>query len=83
MYMSKRLQVLFPDDEYAKLKRHARAAKLSLGEWVRSALRRIRDDESARSPEDKLRALKSALSHAAPVDEVAEMERQIESGYLK
>ena len=81
--MSKRLQVLFPEDEYAKLKRHARHARVSLGEWVRNALRRITDEESARSPEEKLRILRKAAVCNAPVDDVQTIKEQIENSYLK
>jgi len=81
--MSKRLQVLFSEDEYAKIKRHAKQSRLSLGEWVRGALRRITDAESSQSPDDKLRVLEHAMTYGAPVDDVETMKKQIESGYLK
>jgi len=81
--MSKRLQVLFPNDEYAELKRRARKARQSLGEWVRSALRRVADSESAKQPEEKMRFIGKAFDEAAPIAEIDELERQIESGYLK
>ena len=81
--MSKRLQVIFPEDEYNKLKRHAKHARVSLGEWVISALRRISDSESSKSPEEKLRAIRKVSAYLAPVDDTATLKKQIQSGYLK
>ena len=81
--MSKRLQVLIPEEEYKKLKQHAKLERLTLGAWVRSALRRITESESARSPEEKLKAVKHALKIGAPTDNIDDMKKQIESGYLK
>lgn len=83
IYMSKRLQVLIPDDEYIILKKQAKNARTSLGEWVRSALRRISDSESLKSESDKIRALKIASKYCSPVDDVETMKRQITEGYLK
>ncbi len=82
-HMSKRLQVLFSEDEYQKLKRHARQARQTLGEWVRCALRRVTDQESIQSPEQRLKVLRHASSFEAPVSSIEEMEKEIESGYLE
>jgi hypothetical protein len=81
--MSKRMQVLFPDDEYRKLKLHAKRARLTLGEWVRTSLRRITDHESSSLPEDKLRIIDHASTFSAPQDSVEDLKEQIKSGYLK
>lgn len=81
--MSNRLQVLFSPDEYRKLKQHAKRARMTLGEWVRSALRRVTESDSARSPDEKLRAVRKALTFGAPVGTLKEMEDEIERSYLK
>lgn len=81
--MSKRLQVLIPEAEYAAFKRHAKSAKMSVGAWVRGALRRVTDSESPRSVDEKLRALNRAVANAEPVASVEQMKAEIRSGYLK
>lgn len=81
--MSKRLQVLFDESEYQKIKRHARQAKLSLGGWVRQALRRVTDQESGRSVSDKISAINAAARHSAPINDIEVINQQIASGYLK
>jgi hypothetical protein len=81
--MSKRLQVILPDDEYNKIKRNARHAKQNLASWVRNALRRISDSEPNSSEEEKLRILKKALTISAPIDDISVIKEQIQQGYLK
>jgi hypothetical protein len=80
--MSKRLQVIIDEKEYSLLKRHAQAASLSLGAWVRMALRRVIDTESVKSKDEKLKALKTASTINAPVDDLETMNQEIGSGYL-
>lgn len=81
--MSKRLQVLLPDDEYSKFKQKARQAKVSLGEWVRSALRRVSDGESVHSIDARLALIRHGYSLEGPTDDIETIEKQIFSGYLK
>jgi hypothetical protein len=81
--MSKRLQVLVPDDEYRKFQRQARQAKVSLGEWVRSVLRRVNDSESDHSIEDRLELIREAFTHQGPASDLEQMNAEIERGYLK
>ena len=80
--MSKRLQVLFSEEEYKNLKQHAKQGRATLGEWVRSALRRITDGESSRSPDEKLKILRRAMTYSAPTSDVEKMKEEIEKGYL-
>lgn len=40
--MTKRLQVLFEDDEYRALQRSAREERMTVAEWVRQTLRQAR-----------------------------------------
>ena len=41
--MSKRLQVLLPDQEMTEIQRLARRERLTVGEWVRRVLREARE----------------------------------------
>ena len=82
--MSKRLQVLLPDDEMADIQILAQREKLSVGEWVRRTLREARSRKSTGDPEAKLRAIRQAVEHPSPVPavDIDQMLREIEQGYL-
>src|SRR5208283_695048 len=56
--MSKRLQVLLPDDEMSDIKRLAKRELLTVGEWVRRALRDARASRPVIDPETKLKAVR-------------------------
>jgi|GEM_PF-5692383 len=71
--MSKRVQFLIPENECAVLKRHAKSANMSIGAWVRTALRRISDTESGRPVEDKLQAIERGFRYREPVSSISEM----------
>lgn len=69
--MSKRLQVLVPDDEMESIPRQAQQQSLTVGEYVRRALREVA----------KLAAIRKAATFSFPVTEVEEMNREINRGY--
>jgi hypothetical protein len=79
--MSKRLQVLVPEPEYEELRRIARRHRLSVGEWVRQALRAARDDEPKLDPGAKLKAVRHAAGYSFPAGDIGEMLAEIERGY--
>lgn len=79
--MSKRLQVIMPDDEFAELKDLARKQRTTVGEWVRRALRRAAFQESANSPEAKLAALRKAMTYSFPTADIEQMNREIDEGH--
>lgn len=78
--MSKRLQVLLPDQEMAEIRRLAKREKLSVGEWVRRALREARSKRPAAGPEKKLEAVRRAAAYAFPTAEAKQMLEEIERG---
>jgi hypothetical protein len=80
--MSKRLQVLLPEEEMTEIQRLAQAEKLAVGEWVRRALREARSSRPARGPETKLKAIRHAASYSFPTADVEQMLSEIERGYL-
>jgi len=79
--MSKRLQVLLPDQEMADLRRLARRERLTVGEWVRRALREARSNRPAVEAETKLRSVRRAVKYSFPTAEVSQMLSEIERGY--
>lgn len=81
--MGQRLQVLLPDSEMAELRRLAGDAGLTVGEWVRRALRAARERQPAHSPEAKLQALRDLARLQVTAPEIAAMLAEIEQGYLR
>ena len=76
--MSKRLQVLVPDDEYRRIQRTARQARLSVGEWVRQNLRDALGRKPVRRVEEKLASIRRAALHNGPTANIDQMLREIE-----
>lgn len=79
--MSKRLQVLLPDQEMTEIQRFARRERVTVGEWVRRALREARERRPANEPETKLKAVRRAAEYSFPTADVDQMLREIEQGY--
>lgn len=79
--MSKRLQVLFDDDEYRDMQRVARQHRLTVSAWVRQALRELIRREPTGDSDRKLRVLREAARHAYPAPPIDQMLGEIESGY--
>lgn len=52
--MSKRLQVLLSEREMEDIQRIAQQERLTVGEWVRRALREAHEQRSMQNPEIKL-----------------------------
>jgi len=79
--MSKRLQVLLPDQEMSAIQRLARREHLTVGEWVRRALCEVRMSRPVTEPETKLKAVRRAATYSFPTADVAQMLDEIERGY--
>jgi hypothetical protein len=79
--MSKRLQVLLPDQEMSEIQRVAKREHLTVGEWVRRTLRDARAGRPAVGPETKLKAVRRAANYSFPTADVQQMLREIERGY--
>ena len=79
--MSKRLQVLLPDREMSDIQRLAEREHLSVGEWVRRALREARTSRPVMESEAKLKAVRRAAQHSFPTSDVEQMLSEIERGY--
>jgi hypothetical protein len=79
--MSTRLQVVLPESEMTEIRKFARRECLTVGEWVRRALRQARNDRSPLDPQSKLKALRQAVKHSFPTADIDQMLAEIEKGY--
>lgn len=80
--MSKRLQVLMPEDQYREIRKVARGHGVSVGEWVRRVLGDACRRTSARSPRERLALIREFAKHEFPTCDVAQMTREIEQGHI-
>lgn len=84
LVMTKRLQVLFDDDELAEIQRVARRQGQTTADFVRDALRSgIRSASAYPDPEPKLRAVREAITYAYPIADIETLNREIERGYVE
>ena len=81
--MSKRLQVILSDEEYEELRLVSSTAGVTVSEWVRQALRKMRRDRSLLPTDGKIEAVRSAAQHEFPTGDIDTMIDEIESGYLR
>jgi hypothetical protein len=79
--MSKRLQVLLPDPEMSDIRRLAKRERLTVGEWVRRALRDARALRPAIDPQTKLKAVRRGAQYSFPTADMQQMLSEIERGY--
>jgi hypothetical protein len=80
--MTKRLQVLFDDDELREIQRLARRQRMTTAEWVRRSLRSARDADGGADVGEKLAAVRAAASHGFPTADIDVMLAEIEGGYI-
>jgi hypothetical protein len=79
--MSRRLELILDDAELEDIQRMARERRISASEWVRQTLFEIRPGKPAKSPEEKLTAIRQAASHSFPTADIEQMLAEIEQGY--
>ena len=79
--MSKRLQVLLPDPEMSDIQRLAKREGLTVGEWVRRALRDARASRPAIDSTTKLKAIRRGVKYSFPTADMEQMLSEIERGY--
>lgn len=77
--MTKRLQVLFNEDEYQEIQGVARRPGMTMAGWVRQALRKARTDDTE-TVDGKLGVITDASSHQFPTADIDVMLQEIESG---
>ena len=79
--MTHRLQILVSDAEFEQLRVTASATNVSVGEWVRRAIRRSLAEPQYRSTESKILAIREAMAIYGPTCDIEQMNREIEEGY--
>lgn len=79
--MTKRLQVLFEDDELADIQQLAKRKRQTTAAWVREALRAARASAEYPDPEPKLRAVREAMAYDYPTGTIDEVLAAIDRGY--
>jgi SOS response regulatory protein OraA/RecX len=80
--MSKRLQVLLDESEFAEIRKAARRQRLTTAAWVRQVLRSARRAEPGTDAKKKLAVVRVAARHGFPVADIDQMLAEIEQGYL-
>jgi len=79
--MSKRLQVILDDAEFAEIQRSARRSRMTTAEWVRQALRAVRRTEPQGDVKKKIDVVRAAARHEFPTADIDRMLDEIEQGY--
>jgi hypothetical protein len=59
------------------------SAGMTVSEWVRQALRKMRRDRSTLDADAKIEAVRAATKYGFPVGDIDTMLDEIESGYLR
>ncbi len=79
--MKKRLQVVLPDQEWKDIQNLAKLEQLTVGEWVRRALRNARKQKPRCDQEAKMQAIRQGAEYSYPTADIGEMLAEIERGY--
>ena len=78
--MSKRLQVLLPDNEYSQLRRFASAQKKSVADVVRESIRNRLERGRPVEPSQRLAALLRFTRFSGPTGDIEQLLAEIEQG---
>ncbi len=78
--MSKRLQILMPDDEYRAVARAARRRGKPLSQLVRESLRRTVAETDEMEPEERIAAILRFARFSGPTADIDEILSDIERG---
>jgi hypothetical protein len=81
--MSKRLQVLLPEAEMAEVQKLAEYEQVSVGEWVRRALREARSRRASMEPYAKLKSVRQAAECSFPTAGIDQMLTEIAQGSIE
>lgn len=73
--------MLLPDQEMTDIQRFASRERLTVGEWVRRALREAREQKPSNDPETKLKAVRRSSGFSFPTADIEQMLGEIERGY--
>ena len=76
------MQVLVDETELREIRKAAKASRMTVAEWVRSAMREARRREPGIPPERKLAVVRAAVKRRFPTADVEQMLAEIERGYV-
>jgi len=79
--MSKRLQVLLAESDFAEIRHLAQRRGLTVAEWVRQAIIAARREPSQKDPSTKLASIREAAKFGFPTTDIHAMLAEIERGY--
>jgi hypothetical protein len=79
--MSKRLQVLLDEAEFAEVCAAAKRSRMTTSEWARQALRAARRSAPKGDMRKKLDVVRAAARHEFPTADIDQMLREIDQGY--
>jgi predicted 2-oxoglutarate/Fe(II)-dependent dioxygenase YbiX len=74
--------VLVEEDELREIRKVAHARRMTVAEWVRSAMREARRREPTAPAERKLAVVRAAAKNQLPTAEIDQMLAEIERGYI-
>ena len=80
--MSKRLQVLLPDDEFSEIRWLAERERLTVAAWVRRALDDAKRRQASGDPAKKIAAIRAAACHDFPSGDIGSMLADIQRGMV-
>ncbi len=80
--MSKRLQVVFDEAEYADIEAAARREGETVSQWVRQALRQARREQPEARVARKLALLRETRTMDGPTGDIEELLEETARGYL-
>ena len=78
--MSKRLQIVLPDDEYVAVERAARRRSKPISQLVRESLRRTVAEPEEMSPDERIAAILRFARFSGPSADIDEILADIERG---
>lgn len=81
--MSKRLQVIMADDEYAEIESAAKRDGTTVSQWVRQTLAEARNEKPASTRARKLGVIRAAGEHGHPTGDIEQLLDESTRGYLK
>ena len=78
--MSKRLQVLLDEGDFAEIRALAGRDHLTVAEWVRRALDEAKRRQPRSDPASKIASIRAAARHAFPAGDIEPMLAEIARG---
>lgn len=78
--MSRRLQVLLPENDYAELIRMTKKIKITVAEWVRNVIRKGIQENKPISSEKKISNILKYAKYQGPTASIEQILKEIEKG---